>query len=143
MNEFEFSGFRCHVPNKTPNVFKKGSENGTKMEPRFEKTMQKTHLGRYKNIGSKHVQKESRGGRPGALRAGLGAPNKENNRESGIEKGSIGGTGIVQGIMKRPLVPEGTVAVFVVKLPTILQPTPEPGRAANGEIRRNRGGPLS
>ena len=25
-------------------------------------------------------------------------------------KGSIGGTGIIQGIMKRPLVPEGTVA---------------------------------
>ena len=42
-------------------MFKKGSENGAKMEPRSEKTVQGAHFGRYESIASKSVQKEARG----------------------------------------------------------------------------------
>ena len=104
---FEFSRSQGHVPKKTPNMIRKGSEN----EANILKTSAGSSFLDAMKALAKKVSKKSQEPGSGSSRELAWVPLIKRSTESQESyKGSIGGTGIVQGIMKRPLVPEGTVA---------------------------------
>ena len=90
-----------------------GSENGVKMEPRSGKREPETHVGAYERIGVKMFQK-CKGELPGTARDSLGRPKSRAwvplTKIKHKSEPLISRVRDREGIIRRPLVPEGTVA---------------------------------